>query len=317
MSTYFSSSAAPLCCVVITVAALIGPAAGRSDLPPHMHAAEVVEYEAGTNPAPGFTDPSVVLGPPSRYTANVPQPGVVSPFQPAHHPSQVVSIGAGGHIVLRFVPPITDDALHFHQCDLIVFGNSMFTNVGWPGAIAGSLAADGGTIELSADGAQWTLVEGVDADGLFPTLGYLDAGPFGASPGGVLSDGVRPVNPSLAAEDMHGATHAAIVSMYAGSAGGIGIDIGAYGLETVEFVRIANPADAITHIEVDAVMRVAVVGDLNYDSAVDGADLAMLLAGWGPLAGDADAPVSSAADLNGDGVVDGADLAILLSAWSN
>ena len=47
-------------------------------------------------------------------------------------------------------------------------------------------------------------------------------------------------------------------------------------------------------------------GDLNADGVVNGADLAILLAGWGTPGG----------DLNGDGITNGADLAILLAAWA-
>lgn len=53
----------------------------------------------------------------------------------------------------------------------------------------------------------------------------------------------------------------------------------------------------------------SILGDLNGDGVVDGADLGILLGAWG------DGP-GSPADLNQDGVVDGADLGILLSAWS-
>ncbi len=49
-----------------------------------------------------------------------------------------------------------------------------------------------------------------------------------------------------------------------------------------------------------------IVGDLNGDGVVDGADLGILLNNWG---GD------GVGDLNGDGVVDGADLGILLNNW--
>lgn len=48
------------------------------------------------------------------------------------------------------------------------------------------------------------------------------------------------------------------------------------------------------------------LGDLNGDGLVNGADLGTLLGAWG----------SAAADLNGDGTTDGADLAILLGNWS-
>jgi hypothetical protein len=50
------------------------------------------------------------------------------------------------------------------------------------------------------------------------------------------------------------------------------------------------------------------VGDVNLDCFVDGADLGLLLADWGPCAG-------CATDMNGDGVVNGADLGLMLAAW--
>ena len=51
--------------------------------------------------------------------------------------------------------------------------------------------------------------------------------------------------------------------------------------------------------------------DLNDDGVVDGIDLGLLLAAWGPC------PTSGAcpADFNDDGAVDGSDLGILLAAW--
>ena len=47
-------------------------------------------------------------------------------------------------------------------------------------------------------------------------------------------------------------------------------------------------------------------GDLNADGIVDGADLGILLFGWGG---------STQSDINGDGTTDGSDLAILLGNW--
>ncbi|HMN96773.1 MAG TPA: GC-type dockerin domain-anchored protein [Phycisphaerales bacterium] len=52
----------------------------------------------------------------------------------------------------------------------------------------------------------------------------------------------------------------------------------------------------------------SLLGDLNGDGTVDGADLGLLLGAWG-----SDDPK---ADLDGDGIVDGADLGILLGAWT-
>ena len=45
--------------------------------------------------------------------------------------------------------------------------------------------------------------------------------------------------------------------------------------------------------------------DVNGDLYVDGADMSVVLSGWG----------SSAGDVSGDGYTDGVDLAILLSSW--
>ena len=55
----------------------------------------------------------------------------------------------------------------------------------------------------------------------------------------------------------------------------------------------------------------SVLGDLNGDSAVNGADLGLLLAAWGDCAG-----ASCTEDINNDGTVDGGDLGLLLSAWT-
>lgn len=52
-------------------------------------------------------------------------------------------------------------------------------------------------------------------------------------------------------------------------------------------------------------------GDLNGDGVVNGADLLVLLSGWGKCQDPDDCP----GDLNNDGTVDGADLLILLSNW--
>lgn len=50
--------------------------------------------------------------------------------------------------------------------------------------------------------------------------------------------------------------------------------------------------------------------DLNFDGAVDGQDLALLLSGWGPCAA-----WSCPADIDLNGTVNGFDLAMLLGAW--
>ena len=47
--------------------------------------------------------------------------------------------------------------------------------------------------------------------------------------------------------------------------------------------------------------------DLNCDGLVNGADLGLLLSGWG---------TTGPGDLNGDGTVDGADMGLMLASWT-
>ncbi len=56
-------------------------------------------------------------------------------------------------------------------------------------------------------------------------------------------------------------------------------------------------------------LQPAAFADLDCSGDVGGGDLAVLLASWGPAAGD------FGADINGDGTVDGSDLALILSRW--
>ena len=52
--------------------------------------------------------------------------------------------------------------------------------------------------------------------------------------------------------------------------------------------------------------------DLNDDCVVDGSDLGILIASWGPCG----PLVPCAGDLSGDGAIDGTDLGLLLSQWT-
>ncbi|HMN97567.1 MAG TPA: hypothetical protein PKC43_13775 [Phycisphaerales bacterium] len=72
---------------------------------------------------------------------------------------------------------------------------------------------------------------------------------------------------------------------------------------------VAGESDAAgDRVRLTVVNIVPCPGDLNADGSVDGADLALLLAAWGPCA-------TCVADLNNDGIVDSADVGILFGAW--
>lgn len=272
-------------------------------------ASVVVAYQPGLGAGISYQNPDAALGPPTQVNTSSADPGVVSPFRPAFQPSSVVSVGRGGFLVLAFDEPVHDSARHPHGVDLIVYGNSMFSDLSYPGGVAGLLFSEGGVIEVSADGERWLAVPG-DADGGLPTMAYLDAGPYQLSPGKEPCDPAWPVDPSVTADDAIGLDYPTLQALYEGGAGGTRVDLAPTGLPWIRFVRISVPAGAMSVPEVDAVVAVREIGpaaDLNGDGAVNGADLGALLSAWGG---------SGPGDLDGDGTVGGADLGVLLSEWT-
>lgn len=273
-------------------------------------ATAVVLYEPGSSPAIGYTNPAAALGEPSRFTSSPWDGGAVTPFAPAWLPSQVVSIGAGGSLVLELDAPAVDDPRSPFGIDLIVFGNSFFSDIGAGAGVCGAIASDGGMIDVSPDGVTWCMVPGVAADGLFPTLGYLDADPYDSVPGAVETDARMPVDPAHRAQAMYAMPWPELVAAYGTSAGGAGIDLATTGCASARYVRIRVPPPPHSHVEIDAVSRTRPLtraADFTGDGAVNGSDLTVLLVQYGS---------AGSADLNRDGTVDGADLAQLLAEWT-
>ncbi|MBX3356029.1 MAG: hypothetical protein KF724_10080 [Phycisphaeraceae bacterium] len=305
----------------IICSALLGAtslAASSGETPPALHATSWVSYTPGAGVPLSYQNPNSALGLPTRYSGFGIDPGVVSPFHPAFLPSEVVSIGPGGSLVLAFDRDVIDHPAHPFGIDLIVFGNSFMADLSYPEGVCGGIFSEGGFIDVSADGVVWHTNPGVDADGPFPTLGYLDSGPYDLVAGAIPSDFHRPVNPAHLALMTPGTTYAQLLALYNGSGGGAGVDLAAVGLSSARFVRIRVPVGHCCTVEIDAVTlvrpeTVPLTGDLNSDGLVNGADLALLLGVWGSPGS---LPGGGSADLNNDGVVDGADLAILLGAWS-
>lgn len=194
---------------------------------PDIFADRVASYEPGTGFAVegssglGYTNANSALGSPLVETPGK-FGGPVTPFAPPYLREQLLSIGAGGHLILEFDPPIFNHPANPFGIDLILYGNAGFviTNGDYSGGgiTDGSLfgqAADGvSRLSASADGAIWHLLDETlapVADGLFPSDGK---GRFGA-----------PVNPSLRPADFAGADLSQICQLYQNSAGGTGYDL--------------------------------------------------------------------------------------------
>ncbi len=292
------------------------PAAADPDAQAAAAADAVVAYTPGLSVPPGFDQPAAALGPPSRFSGVGLEPGVVSPFQPAFTPADLLVVGRGGSVVLAFDEPVLDDPANPFGVDLLVFGNAFLIDLAFPTGLAGGLFAEGGRIEVSPDGVTWTLVPEADADGGFPTLGWLDAGPYDAEPGRMPSDFTRPVDPAIDPSTLAGTGWADLLAIYGGSGGGTPVDLAPLGLAAITHVRISVPADAPTAIELDAVMDVAPSGpaaDVDGDGMVGFSDVLAVLAAWG---GCPAPPAGCPGDVDGDGITGFGDILAVLAAWS-
>lgn len=208
----------------------------------------VFSFNPGSTPAFGYPDPNTTLGAPERFTGTgFGFPSVVSAFSPAFDADELFSIGEGGHLTVRFDEPIMDNPSNPFGVDLIVFGNGGLIDVQWPNGVAGNpvsmFGLDEMYISVSADGTAFIPLPGVFMEGLFPAQAYADTGPYDTTPGTVLTNFQRPVDPSLTVGDLSGLTLAQIVALYNGSGGGTPVDIAGSGLPWIQYVRIDVPDD--------------------------------------------------------------------------
>jgi len=223
-------------------------------------ATDVIGYDAGTNAVAGFTNELTVLGSAERFTGEGVFPGVVSPFNPAFGVDELVSIGSGGYLEVGFDHAIRDDAGNPFGIDFLIFGNAGFIDSQFPNGVVGDTpgmfgAGGEATVMVSQNGLDWVTVETRALD-LMPTMGYADSGAFDSTPGSVLTDFTRPVDPSLTLSDFAGLSLSQIVDVYDGSGGGIGFDLAGTGLEEVSFIRLENHSGIA--FEVDAFADVSV-----------------------------------------------------------
>ena len=271
-------------------------------------AAEVISYRSGAGAPTGYTNSATALGEPARTSGGLFFPTIaVTPFQPAYMTHEVVSVGLGGELIVAFDHAVIDDPANPFGIDLLIFGNSFCTDAAYPTGVPAAIFDEGGAIEVSLNGAEWTVVEGVAADGPFPTIGWRDAGPYAEASGSDPTDFTRPVDPAI---NLTGLAYDDVLAAYDGSGGGVGIDLASFGLTAIRFVRITNLSTDATP-EIDAFADVAPAlnpYDINGDGVVNGIDLGLLLAAWGTS--------NEAADLNHDGTVGGADIGLLLVGWT-
>lgn len=220
------------------------------------YGAAVTQYAPGSGAAPGYDRTDALLGEPSRVTPGE-FGGPVDPFSSPWQSGQILSVGAGGSVTVRFAQPVLNLPGNPYGLDFLVFSSAAFliTNGDFSGGglTDGSLFGDstGVTrVSVSTDGTRFlTLDPGVapKIDGLFPTDGS--------------GDFARPVDPALTAPDFAGLGLDGIRALYAGSGGGTGYDLDwarnadgqPVALDSILFVRIDVVSD---RAEIDAVSAV-------------------------------------------------------------
>lgn len=259
-------------------------------------AIEDVNYLEGTG-AGIYNEPNSALGRPSVETGGRVYPEMVRvvPVYQAWLANQIVTIGDGGQLTVKFSHPVANDENNPYGIDFIIFGNAFLVigewwNFGNPEdtTVTGAVYAEPGIVSVSQDGQNWYYFSsGPYADDFAPTASYKwdDVNDVW---GGEL-DPTRPIDPNVSASDMAGKTVAEVIEAYNGSAGGTGFDIGTLGLDWIQYVRIEDdPMDPRT-TEIDAIADVSCcgdyrhpfpVGDINKDCKVNMIDFALLVGHW-------------------------------------
>jgi hypothetical protein len=225
------------------------------------YGASVVAYDPGATPATGFTTAAAAIGQPERFTGEGAFLGIVSPFNPPFGQNEIVSVGEGGHIVLRLSHYAIPQAA---GPEIGVFENVGLVDVNYPNGQAGSPAGtfgplDSAIVEVSTDGTQWVTLGNKTFD--VPTNGYTDLpDPYWSKPGGVPSDFQKPFLGSISS--FNGLRYSDvsapdILEVLDGSGGGTWLDVSATGLSQVGFIRfsLTDDLDANTRLnfELDAI----------------------------------------------------------------
>jgi hypothetical protein len=313
-------------------------------------ATEVVSYIQGTGVGWDvvslelYNNPLCALGGPTVETtaSNGEIPGTVSvpinPVHPAWRSYEVVTIGRGGELIVKFNHPVANDAGNPYGIDFIVFGNArmhMADGASWNATsdpeiveMTGTMFAEPGLVSVSQDGITWYVYDDVNtprADSFAPTASYRwdDFNNVWTE----RLDPTRPIDPNLQPADMTEKTVAEGLAMYGDSAGGAGFDIDKLGLDWIQYVRIRNDANTPSGIttEIDAVADVSCCGDYKHplppgditgDCKVNWEDAAILTERWLATQNMWDETAESA-DIYSDDKIDFYDLAVLGNDWLN
>lgn len=177
------------------------------------------------------------------------------PYNAALGANNGIGLRQGSQVVVGFDHPVVnnpnDGGAYNWGIDLIVHGNSFFQGDGmvYPGTnmetfhiTTGGVFAEPVTVSVaqSLDGPWYTFANPT-ADNYFPTQPWAwDRTTHHWSTQEL--DWTKPVNPSLTGANFAGSSVADAIDLYGGSAGGTGFDIGTFGLDWIQYVKLTDPS---------------------------------------------------------------------------
>ncbi len=259
-----------------------------------------VSYYKGEG-AGAWIFPQVALGRPAVDTDDNGAKRPVVPVYPQWLPTEIVTVGVGGHLILKFNHKVCDDRNNPYGYDFIVFGNSFFSAiVGSSGydygdpcncfIKSGGVNTERGRVSVSQSGSQdmndWLCFDdGPYADSFAPTLGRVfDPNEPAYYPGwenlwwGDQTDPTLPLDPNVDPNDFAGKSLAKVCLVYGKSAGGTAFDLRRLadfnnlaidpqsGERWIQYIKIecmdSNTGGSLP--EVDAVSDVSCCGDYKH-----------------------------------------------------
>jgi hypothetical protein len=278
---------------------LLTPLVSGQDYDANDFAEEMVSYQSGDG-AGIYVDPYTALGRPSIDTDYLGSQRPVVPVFPQWLPTEIVTVGRGGHLILKFSQRVGDDENNPYGIDFIVFGNTLqlinsLNNWNYDDPCeadieTGIVNTEPAWISVSQDGVSWfTFENGPFGDSFAPTLGRIfDTNePCDVYPGwnnlwwGQMTNPTIPLDPNLVPEDFEGVSLAEMCEVYGHSAGGTGFDIndldpcdlaqitvdpntGRRWIQYIKVESVATEPDDNLVPEIDAVSDVSGCGDYKH-----------------------------------------------------
>lgn len=269
---------------------------------PNDFAVEVVDYD-NTGVGATHNNPQVAIGRPSVDTYYYADLRPVVPIYAASGSHEVVTVGFGGHLILKFAHRVADDENNPYGIDFTVFGNAWqmigFTQEWhygdpWLATISTDIVFyEPGRVSVSQDGQTWYVYDySVDpntpaADDFAPTLGRVfdEDNPYDGYEGwdnlwwGEETDPTLPLDPNITPADFVGESLAEICLIYGESAGGTGFDLQGLavadyealkidpetGRRWIQYIKIeCTDSENVNTPEIDAIADVSACGDYKH-----------------------------------------------------